>query len=131
MKRLLILLLALTTSGCVLDGNRQEDLRFPATLTVHNRTGHDLQVSAIYSHPEYGDAFILNGFFLQEGKYHDISISESTYEGLTKGYGVMDLQCAQQRERTQRSGDFTLVPNSTWPKVAVEVVSCTKGQEKR
>lgn len=130
MNRLLLCLIVLAINGCAFDENRLEDLRFPANLKIRNQTGQELQVVSIYSVPEYENAFILNGFLLEEGKHLDISISESTFDGLVNGYGVIDLHCSQHEKRIQRPGDFKLLPNSSWPDVAIDVVSCTSGQKR-
>lgn len=131
MNRLIAFIMVSATFGCAFDANRQEDLRYPATLKVYNRTGQSLQVDSIYSRPEYKSSFILNGFSLENGKNMDISISQSTYDGLVEGYTVIELRCSKEQMRIQVQGDFNLAPNSSWPNVILEIVSCTRGRDRQ
>ena len=89
-----LLALATLTSACVFDGDRQYDLRFPATVILANQTGVPMEVLGLGNDAQAASTFILNEVQIDSGSHADLRIAEAVYEDIVAGHFNLWLRCA-------------------------------------
>ena len=107
-KHAVTLLAAILVVSCGYGDSRQFDLRYPATLNVRNSSGITMTIESIYSIPESGGGFILNGKTLSNNEITSLRISESSYEIISNKDYFIDGHCGDNQTWTLSGESLTL-----------------------
>ena len=108
----LVLVSAVLAGGCGFDGDRQYDLRYPATLILANQTGVPIEVLNIGSDAQATQTFILDGRQIDSAARGDLRIAEGVYDDIVAGHFTLWLRCAGGE-----AGEF---PGATLPRAPRE-----------
>ncbi len=112
--------------GCNFDGDRQYNLRFPATLIIVNDTPAPLSIKQIWSNPGAESTFVLKGSTVEPGKSLQFRIAESDYRVILAGDFKLIGACGD-KEPHEMPGDKLPrqgVSNSERWDVTVSVPTC-------
>jgi hypothetical protein len=90
---LLYIVLDCLEAGCSNGKGREYDLRYPATLTVVNRSAATLEVLGIYSDPNSSHLFSRKGGNLLRESHLERRIAEGAYESIRQGAFFIDVNC--------------------------------------
>jgi hypothetical protein len=91
----LILLISLA-AGCNFDGERQYNIRFPASLIIKNETAGNVVINNIRSSPEAKGTFSLKGSPMGPGESFTLRVAESDYRDLLAGSFVLLGSCGDK-----------------------------------
>jgi len=92
-------LACLISAACDFDRQMQYDRRYPATLTVVNRSAAAVDVSEIYGDPASQALFSLNGRSLSPGEPFRLRIPERVFDGIREGAFFVSASCTGRQSQ--------------------------------